>query len=147
MKKIFVLGILGLLALVVPAQAAPSYAPEPPAHSHSHRCKPHSIGYNATGTLVSSSLSAEGKGRYSGTLVIDLSRVNHRNASGEQTFTLSAARVVFHHGIDPTAPAPGSRVKLHGKITKLNKHCSTEGFTPTITIKKADISQANTHKG
>jgi hypothetical protein len=142
MKKILVLGTLGLLALVVPAQAAPNYAPEPPAHSHSHRCQPHSIGYNATGTLVSSSLTAEGNGRYSGTLVVDLSRVNHRGASGEQTFTLSDTRVIFHHGVEPTAPAAGSRVKLHGKTTKLNGHCSSEGFTPTITVKKVDVRQA-----
>jgi hypothetical protein len=30
-------------------------------------------------------------------------------------------------------------VKLHGKITKLAKHCPTEGFTPTITVKKVDL--------
>jgi hypothetical protein len=32
-------------------------------------------------------------------------------------------------------------VKLHGKITKLAKHCPTEGFTLTITLKKVDISR------
>jgi hypothetical protein len=36
-------------------------------------------------------------------------------------------------------PAVGSRVGLHGKITALPKHCSTVGFTPTITIKRVDI--------
>jgi hypothetical protein len=38
-------------------------------------------------------------------------------------------------------------VKLHGKITKLSKHCPTEGFTPTITVKKVDIRLAGHGKG
>jgi hypothetical protein len=145
MKKIAVLGTLGVLALVVSAQAAPHYSPAPPPGSH--RCLPHSVGYSASGALVSASLTAEEHGRYSGTLEVDIAKANHRAPTGDQTFTLAAARVKFHHGVDPTAPATGSRVKLHGKITKLPKHCPTEGFTPTITVKKVDISKAGHHKG
>jgi hypothetical protein len=145
MKKIAVLGTLGVLALVVSAQAAPHYSPAPPSPG-SHRCLPHSVGYNASGALVSASLTAEEHGRYSGTLEVNLARANHRAPTGDQTFTLAAAKVKFHHGVDPTAPATGSRVKLHGKITKLSKHCPTEGFTPTITVKKVDISKAGHHK-
>jgi hypothetical protein len=145
MKKIAALATLGLLTLVVSAQAAPHYKPAPPPGSH--RCLPHNSGYNASGTLVSASLTAEEHGRYSGTLEVDLAKANHRAPTGDQTFTLTAAKVKFHHGVDPTAPAVGSRVKLHGKITKLAKHCPTEGFTPTITVKKVDISQAPHHKG
>jgi hypothetical protein len=138
MKKIAVLGALGLLALVVPAQAAPHYSPVPPPGSH--HCLPHSVGYYASGTLVSFSLTAEEHGRYSGTLEAALTKANHGAPTGDQPFTLASARVRFHRGVDPTAPAAGSRVKLHGKITKLAKRCPTEGFTPTITIKKVDIS-------
>ncbi len=140
MKKIAVLGVLGLLALVVPAQAAPHYSPAPPAGSH--RCTPHNAGYNATGALVSESLTADGNGRYSGTIEVNVAKANHHAPTGDQTFTLTGAKVKFHHGVDSTAPAPGSRVKLHGKIAQLSKHCSTSGFTPTVTVNKVDISQA-----
>lgn len=140
MKKITALATLGLLALVVPAQAAPDYTPTSPPSSH--RCVPHKVGYNASGTLVSASLTAEGHHRYSGTLEVKLVKATHGAPTGDQTFTLTAAKVFFHHGVDPAALAVGSRVKLHGKITKLAKHCPTEGFTPTITVKKVDIRQA-----
>jgi GNAT superfamily N-acetyltransferase len=43
-------------------------------------------------------------------------RANHHAPTGDQTFTLTGAKVRFHHGVDPTAPGTGSRVKLHGKI-------------------------------
>jgi len=140
MKRIAALGTLGLLALVVSAQAAPHYSPAPGPGSH--RCLPHSVGYNASGTLLSASLTAEEHGRYSGTLEVDVNRANHRAMTGEELFTLAAAKVRFHHGVDPTATAPGSRVKLHGKITELSQRCPPAGFTPTISVKKVDISQA-----
>jgi hypothetical protein len=141
MRKIVILSALGLLALAVPAQAT-HYSPAPPTHS----CLPHSAGYNASGTLVSASLTPAGKGRYNGTLEVNVTKANHHAPTGDQTFTLVAAKVKFHHGVDPTAPAPGSRVKLHGKITKLSKHCPQEGFTPTITVKKVDIHQPKQQK-
>jgi hypothetical protein len=142
MKRIAFLSTLGLLVFVVSAQAAPEYKPEPPGKSHSHACKPHSAGYYATGTLVNASVTADAHGRYSGTLEVNVGRANHHAATGDQTFTLTGARIKFHHGVDPAALVPGSRVKLHGKITSLSKHCPTEGFTPTITVKKADVSLA-----
>ena len=144
MKKITTLATLGLLTLAVTAQAAPKYTPAPPPGSH--RCQPHNVGYSASGVLVSASLSAEGHHRYSGTLEVKLSKANHGAPTGDQTFTLAAAKVFFHHGVDPTSPAAGSRVKLHGKITKLAKHCPTEGFTPTVTVKKVDIRKAGHSK-
>lgn len=144
MKKITTLATLGLLALAVTAQAAPKYTPAAP---HSHRCQPHNVGYSASGVLVSASLTAEEHHRYSGTLEVKLAKANHGAPTGDQTFTLAAAKVFFHHGVDPASPAAGSRVKLHGKITKLAKHCPTEGFTPTITVKKVDIRKAGHSKG
>jgi hypothetical protein len=154
MRKITLLGVLGLLALAVPAQAV-TYDPVPVPHKpkapHApkgphkpkppHKCLPHSVGYNATGTLVSATLTPAGKGRYDGTLEVSVAKANHHAPTGAVTFTLAAARVKFHHGVDPAAPAPGSRVKLHGKITQLSKHCPQEGFAPTITIKKVDVRQ------
>jgi len=145
MKKITVLGTFGLLALVVSAQAAPHYTPAPPPGTH--RCLPRNAGYSASGVLVSASLTAEGHHRYSGTLEANIAKANHRAPAGDQSFTLAAAKVIFHHGVNLASPAVGSRVKLHGKITKLAKHCPTEGFTPTITVRKVDISRAGHHKG
>jgi hypothetical protein len=136
MRKIVILsalGVLGALALAGPAQAV-TYTP-----ANSHSCTPHSVGFNAWGTLVSSSLTADANGRYSGTIEVDVKRANHGAPTGDQTFTLVAAKVKFHHGVDPNAPAPGSRVKVHGKVTKLAKHCPKEGFTPTVTVKRVDI--------
>jgi hypothetical protein len=135
MKKVAVLGAFAILALalVVPAQAKVHYAP--PAKT----CTPHSVGYSATGTLVASSLTVDANGLYSGTLEVSVTRANHKAPTGAQTYTLTAARVKFHKGVNTQSPAPDSRVKVHGKITKLGKHCSTEGFTPAITAKKVDI--------
>ena len=164
MRKIAILSVLGLLALAVPAQATTEYTPAPPPphkpkpphgpkgphkpkppHKPKapHKCQPHSVGYNATGALTSAALTpATGKDRYDGTIEVTVSKANHHAPTGAETFTLASAKVKFHHGVDPTAPAPGSRVKLHGKITQLSRHCSQEGFTPTITVKKVDIRQA-----
>jgi hypothetical protein len=154
MKKIVVLAILGALALAVPAAQAVEYVPAPPpkehkppkghgkGHGKSHKCQPHSVGYNATGTLIASSLSAQGKDRYSGTLEVQVNRANHRGLTGEETFTLTSAKVFFHHGVDAQSPAVGSRVKLHGKVTQLAKKCPSEGFTPAVTVRKVDIRQA-----
>jgi hypothetical protein len=120
-------------------------APKPrtaagPAKPKPAVCVARNEGYNATRTLVSAELTAQGHGRYSGKLVVVVARANHRAPTGNQTYTLSNARVKFHHGVNPAAPAAGSRVKLSGKITELpNKHCPTPGFTPTITVAKADI--------
>ena len=135
MKKVAVFGVLGLLALLAPAQASP----HSPAPGKAHSCAPHTAGFNASGTLLSATLTPAGKGRYDGTLEITVTKANHHAPTGDQTFNLAAARVKFHHGVDPATPAPGSRVQLHGKITALPKHCPSEGFAPTITVKKVDI--------
>lgn len=143
MKKVAILGAFAVLALALvgPAQAK-KVTYEPAGKS----CTPRSVGYNATGTLVSSSLTADGNGRYSGTIEVDVTRANHKAPTGIQTYTLVAARVKFHKGVDAQAPAVGSRVKVHGRITKLGKRCPTEGFTPAITVKKVDVRQAKQKK-
>jgi hypothetical protein len=143
MKKVAILGAFAILALafVAPAQAKKvSYEPS------GKSCTPRSVGYNATGTLVSSSLTPDGNGRYSGTIEVNVTRANHKAPTGTQTYTLAAARVKFHKGVDAQSPAAGSRVKVHGKITKLGKRCPTEGFTPVITVKKVDVRQAKQKK-
>jgi hypothetical protein len=131
------------LALAHGSKKAPDGAPSTTAPTTPPPCVAHSEGYNATGTLVAAgtSLTTLGHGRYSGTIEVTLTKGNHHSTTGVQTFTLTNARVRFHHGVTATTLADGDRVKLHGKITVLPKHCSTVGFTPTITVKKVDLRQ------
>lgn len=156
MRKLAALVTLVALCVVGTAQAEktkPPNSPKPPkaqphkppkpATPNPARCVARDEGYNASGTLVSAALTAQGHGRYSGTLEVTVTKANHRALTGAQKFTLSGARVKFHHGVNAASPPAGSHVKLSGKITELpNKHCSTAGFTPTVTVEKADIRAA-----
>jgi hypothetical protein len=152
MRKIAVLTVFAVAGFVGAAQADKPPHPQHPVHpGHpGHPAKPHpkscaarNEGYNASGTLVSASLSpAAGHHRYNGTIEVNVTRANHRSATGVQTFALTNAHVIFHHGVDATAPAAGSRVGLHGKITELPKGCSATGFSPTITVRDIDIRKA-----
>lgn len=154
MRKLMIATGAALVAaagIVAPAQADRPAKSKTEHHAATKspkrdRCDPRRVGYNASGKLVSSALTKGENGRYSGTIVVDVTRANHRAPKGTQTFTLENARVRFGKGVDPAAPAAGSRVKLHGKTTKLRKGCPTEGFTPTTTIRSVSIKKAAEHK-
>jgi hypothetical protein len=136
-------GVVGLVGLVGVAQAEKPKHPEHPAKTDRGSCAPRAKGYNAVGTLVSASLSPTvGHERFAGRITIDVIRVNHKSATGMATFTLHDARVVFHHGVDATAPAVGSRVEVHGKITVVEKGCAATGVSPTITVHRVEIGTA-----
>jgi hypothetical protein len=147
LKRFALAFLTAALVAVVPAQAKKPIHRSHPAHpSHTNKghhrgtCKVRKVGYNASGTLVSATLTpAAGEGRYDGTITVDVTRANHKAPKGTQTFTLTDARVRFGKGVDQTAPAAGSRVRLHGKITALPHHCDSAGFTPTITIRNVRI--------
>jgi hypothetical protein len=102
------------------------------------------VGYNASGTLVAATLTKLPDGRYNGSITVNVMRANHNSGIGAKMFTLADARVNFHNGVNSTAPAPGSRVGLHGKITQLPHSCSTTDFKPIVTVKKVDIGTAAT---
>ena len=152
MKTLAVIGVLAAAAMVAPAQAAkpdnggkgkPAARPDKrdkPAKKD--RCAPRAVGFNATGTLVSAALTAGEPRRFDGTLVVSVTRANHGAPKGEQTYTLADARVKFRRGVDAAAPAAGSRVKLHGTITRLAKRCPAEAFTPTVTVRNVEIAAA-----
>jgi hypothetical protein len=157
MRKLAALVTVAALCVVGTAQAErakPPNSPKPPkaqphktpkpAKPNPARCVARNEGYNASGKLVIAKLTAQGHGRYSGTLEVTVTKANHRAPTRTtQEFTLSGARVEFHHGVNPASPPAGSRVKLSGKITELpNKHCSSAGFTPTITLDKVDVRAA-----
>jgi hypothetical protein len=158
MKKGMIVGTLTAFAFAVPALAAKPTHPTHPVHpthpahpssgtaggnggSKSHKsCDPINKGYNASGTFASGSLTAgTTAGRYDGTLTVTVSRVNHKSASGDQTYTLSNARVHFEQGVTSTTLAAGDRVKVSGKITALRHGCDTTGFTPTVTVHSVTI--------
>ncbi len=135
MKRIaFVAAALALMAVVVPAQAA------------KHKCVAHAVSYEVSGTLASTgSLTANSDRSYSGTLTVHVTRANQHAKADKgttKTYTLDHAKVTFGNGVDKSAPAAGSRVNLKGTITTLSKKCAGP-FTPTITIKKAEIHTAH----
>src|ERR1700722_5188561 len=153
MKKALAVASLSALVAAVPAFVAKAPPPTHPAqpnnsapgksNSGGRSCNALNKGYNGSGTLVSAALTpGTGTNRFDGSLTVDLTRANHKAATGQQTFTLTNARVRFGKGVDPTAPAAGDRVRLHGKITELPHGCSTAGFTSATTIRNITIKTA-----
>jgi hypothetical protein len=144
------LGFAALLA--VPAQARNPNANKP---NKVKNCAPHAVGYLAKGTLVSHTLTqTQGAGtarksddRHSGQLVVSLTRVNHRAAQGQQTYTVTNARVQFadrDRNGTKDQPVAGDPVKVFGKITRLRRGCSQTGFTPQITVRKVQFKRPST---
>jgi hypothetical protein len=147
MRKLALLGAFGALAIAAPAQADKPVQPVKPVKPvKAKSCTPSNRGLNTSGTLVAAAVTKNADGTYSGTITVNVTKANHKAPTGSQTYTLDRAKVTFHKGVDAAAPAPGSRVKVHGKITALPKKCSTTGFTPTVTVKKVDLSQPKAPK-
>jgi hypothetical protein len=146
MRKIIACSIAVAAAVAAPASAKKK--PESP-----YACVPKNVGVKIKGTLVSSNLTQtagaatpkRGDDRYSGDLVVTVGKGNHGVPKGEQSYTLDNARVKFHPRND-TVTAAGDRVHISGKITKLKKKCSSDGFVPAVTVKKVDIKAAKAPK-
>jgi hypothetical protein len=151
MRKILITAIAGAALAVTPALAAKPA--DKPAHPpHPAKCKINSVGYNAKGTLVSNLLN-QTKGvetpadksddRYSGDLVVNVTTANHKAPKGEQTFTLTDAKVSFYDAASDGTddfPVAGDTVRLHGKLTKYKKKCP--GASTVITVKRVSFEQA-----
>jgi len=147
MRKFPIYAGLAALALAVPAQAHEHPAKGPKSKQKAGKCQPHAVGYNARGTFVSSDLTQtagqltpeRGDDRYSGDVKVNVTKANHKAPTGEQPFTLDNARVKFAdadgNGV-ADVPKEGDRVKLHGKVTRLNRKCDQTGFTPQITVRR-----------
>jgi hypothetical protein len=152
MKRFALLSAVMMFAIVGAAHADKPVHPSHPAHpahpsppnaGKSHACTPRNEGYNASGMLVSATLTpGTKKGHFDGTITADVTRANHRASTGSQTYTLTDARVQFGKGVSSTAPAPGSRIRLQGRSTVLPHGCPSTGFTPTTTIRHVEIKQA-----
>jgi hypothetical protein len=157
MRKIITIAVAGAALAVVPALAAkPASKPEHPAKPpHPAKCKINSVGYNAKGTLDAGGYAlTQSKGadtptdksddRYSGTLTVTITKVNHKGLKGSQTLNLTDAKVSFYDaandGTDDVPPADGSTVRVHGKVTKYKKKCTQD--TTVITVKRVSFAQA-----
>jgi hypothetical protein len=141
-KKLTLLSLLALVALVVPAQASkPKHHGKPDKPGKSHKCVAHKHAYRVSGTLISGSLTQNSDGTYSGDLTVHVTGANkHAKADKgtDKSYTLDHAKAKLH-GESPSALTAGSSVKLKGTITALPKKCDQTGFTPTVTIRRANI--------
>jgi hypothetical protein len=109
-------------------------------------CVPKTIGFHARGTYVSGSLT-QTKGadtakrrddRYSGEITVDVRKANHGAPKGEQTYSLTNARVRFHPRRH-TDPVAGDRVQVRGKLTRVRgKRCENKGVIGT-NVRRVDF--------
>jgi len=150
MRQILISASIAAALAITPALAAkPDHPTKPP---HPAKCKINTVGYNAKGTLVTNGLT-QSKGadtptdksddRYSGDLTVNVTRANHKGLKGEQTLTLTDAKVSFYDAANDgtdDAPAAGDTVRLHGKVTKYKKKCP--GPDTVVTVKRVSFQQA-----
>jgi hypothetical protein len=114
--------------------------------SGSHKCKPHKVGYVASGTLIGvPKLTENTDGTYTGEVEVEVKHTNHHAKKDNNTtkkYKVENVRVTFGLadtdsdgvvGVDELKA--GDRVKLIGNITVLAKKCSQTGFTATTTIR------------
>lgn len=135
---------LALMGAPVAAFAHPSHPSHPPHPTHSlgtpHKCSPHAVAYRVSGSLVSASLTAAGKGRASGAVTITVSGANRAarragaTAGGTQTYALSEARVGYAHNLAQPNPAAGTRTVVKGTITVLARKCQSTTGAGQVTI-------------
>ena len=140
MKKLVLLAVFAVAVTVAPVQAK---GPGPKAQ----KCQPHPVAYIVSGTLAGGSLTLNSDGTYSGSLTVHVTKANnHAKAIKDtiQTYTLANTKAKLH-GENAAALTANSRVHLNGTITTLAKKCDQTGFTPAVTIKKADIKPPKTH--
>lgn len=145
------------LAFAVPAAAHPGNPNHPDKSNHpssanhasrSHRCKAHSVAYIESGTVDSatpSTLAANPDGTWSGTLVLDVTRTNHRaktdkGATVTYTFANAKLRVVFDGGT--SGFAAGERVQLVGKLATVAKKCTAASPAPAPVFRLVVVHPA-----
>ncbi len=115
-------------------------------HGKSHKCVAHKVGYVASGTLVSQTLTKNADGTYSGEVVVEVTHTNHHAAADKgKTVTYTVVNVHVTFGLADTNGdgsvgvddlVKGDRTHLIGKITTLAKKCDQTEFKTTTTIRK-----------
>jgi hypothetical protein len=115
---------------------------KPSDSGDSHKCKPHMVGYVASGTLVAWKLKENADGTYTGEVEVEVKHTNHHAKKDDNTtkkYEVENVHVTFGLadtdsdgivGLDELVK--GDRVKLIGRITVVAKKCSASGSTTTI---------------
>jgi hypothetical protein len=130
------------LAIAVPAMAHPGPS-EHPSGSHSsgsHKCTPHKAAYIESGIVdgtTASTLAQNPDGTWTGTLVVDVTRTNHRAKADKgttvtYTFTNQKLRVRFDGGTSGFVSP--ERVRLIGKLEVVGKKCPSITASPTFRM-------------
>ncbi len=141
--------LLPVLCMCGAIAAAPAIAKDNPgkggAPKGASTCKTHVQAFRVNGTLVSATLTKLAKHAYSGTIVITVKTANHAAAGTKtttQSYTFTHAKVTFGHGVNHSAPVPGSRVQLKGTVTfQKGSSCPPYGIT-MVTINRVTILAA-----
>ncbi len=115
-------------------------------HGKSHKCVAHKVGYVASGTLVSQTLTKNTDGTYSGEVVVEVTHTNHHAVADKgKTVTYTVVNVHATFGLADTNSdgsvgiddlMKGDRTHLIGKITTLAKKCDSTEFKATTTVRK-----------
>ena len=147
MKKLTLM--VGLLAVTAggtglaeargPDKVRPESAGDGSAKGKSRKCaKPRRVGFVVKGTFVSGDAVS---------VTLKVLRANrHAVKSGlvtvgdEFTATPSkASRIRYVNRSGPADAQPTDKVRVVGKVTKLKRGCSSDDFTPTVTVRKVMV--------
>jgi hypothetical protein len=119
-------------------------------HGKSHKCMAHKVGYVASGTLSSQTLTKNEDGTYSGEITVEVTQTNHHAMADKGktvTYKVSGVHVTLgvsdanndgSVGIDDAVK--GDEVHVIGKVTALAKKCDQSSFTAETTIRKLVIT-------
>ena len=106
---------------------------------------PHNVAYVEAGTVdaaTASTLTQHSDGTWSGTLVVDVTRANHRaqqdvGTTVTYTFTNADLRVRFRGGT--TGFASGDRVRLLGTLQVVGRRCTALSPAPTPVFRVVSV--------
>jgi hypothetical protein len=106
---------------------------------HARKCaKPRKVGFVVAGTFVRGDATS---------VTLKVLRANrHARRSGLVTigdeFTATPsdpARITYVNRSGPGDAEPTDKVRVVGKVTKLKHGCSTDGFTPTLSVRRVKV--------
>ena len=123
------------------------------ASEHSKRCEARHRAFVESGTVDSktpSTLAKNADGTWSGTLVLDVTRTNHRALADKgktvtYTFTNAKLRVKFDNGT--TGFTSGERVTLIGKLASERKRCTSDASAAAPEFRMVIVHSASSTDG
>jgi len=164
-RRIAPAAALAAALMVVPAHAKkPDHAgPKHGGHAEegkrggkgsgkSGRCKAHQVGWAVKGTLVSHTLTSGTDGKFSGDVVVTVTRANKHgrgevDGAGPKTYTVSGVKASFDDLSDRNADGAvdagdvqaGDKVVLVGRVAKAKKRCAAPEAA-AATVRKVNFS-------